>query len=120
MHTHGTVFSEGIICGLMKDMVKCIKELCLMGQPVKLDDLCIISAQVSSTPADDVESFELTRGDSGNISKVRLRFTATGDSTPAEVTSKAELKYTTLAERVKRGEITLSGSKGEYIAGGEG
>ena len=115
MHSHGTVFSPGVIKGVLTDMIRCIRELCLMGQPVKLENLCIISAQVTSTPADDVESFELK----ANVKSTKLRFTATGASVPKEVTKNAKLEYTALAERIRKGEISLSDKKGEYIAGGE-
>ncbi len=116
MHSHGTVFSQGIIKGVLTDMVKCIRELCLMGQPIKLENLCIISAQVTSTPADDVESFEID----SNVKSTRLRFTATGESVPKEVSQQALIKYTSLAERIRKGEITLSNTKGEYIASDAG
>ena len=112
MASHGTVFSPGVINGLLVDMVKCIKELVLMGQPVKLDNLCIISGQVTSTPADDVESFDITE----NIKSTRMRFTPTGESSPKEVTKDALLRYTSLAEKIRKGEITLSNKKGEYVA----
>ena len=109
---HNSPFSAGTMVGILTDMVDCIRELCLIGQPVKLDNLCIISAQVTSTPADDVEHFELDE----NISRARLRFTATGDSTPAEVTKNTQLGYTSMAQKVKKGEIILSDKKGEYVA----
>ena len=111
MSEHNTVFSKGVIRGLLTDMVKCIRELALMGQPVKLDDLCIISAQVTSTPADDVESFEIDQ----NITTVRLRFSPCGESAHAKVNSEALLKYTSLATRIKAGELTLSNEKGKYL-----
>ena len=112
MSHHNTPYSAGTMQGILTDLVGCIRELCLLGQPVKLDNLCIISAQVTSTPADDVEEFELDK----NIKTARLRFTATGDSTPVEVTKNTLLGYTSMAEKVKKGEITLSSRKGEYVA----
>ena len=112
MSHHNTPYSAGTMQGILTDLVGCIRELCLMGQPVKLDNLCIISAQVTSTPADDAEEFELD----DNIKKARLRFTATGSSTPAEVTKNTQLGYTSMAQKVKKGEITLSSRKGEYVA----
>lgn len=115
MHSHGTVFSAGVIKGVLTDMINCIRELCLMGQPIKLENLCIISAQVTSTPADDVESFEIKT----NVKGTRLRFTATGESVPKEVTKVAKIEYTALAERIKSGEISLSNRKGEYVAGSD-
>ena len=112
MTGHNSPFSAGTMVGILTDMVDCIRELCLMGQPVKLDNLCIISGQVTSNPADDPESFEIDK----NITNVRLRFTPTGESKQKEVTKNAMLRYTSMAEKVKKGEITLSNKKGEYIA----
>ena len=112
MAQHNSPFSAGVMVGILTDLVHCIKELCLMGQPVRLDNLCIVSAQVTSTPADDVESFDITE----NIKSTRMRFTPTGESSPKEVTKDALLRYTSLAEKIRKGEITLSNKKGEYVA----
>ena len=35
MHEHNTVYSKGVIIGVLSDMVSCIKELCLDGNVVK-------------------------------------------------------------------------------------
>jgi len=112
MAHHNTVFSKGVIKGMLTDMVGCIRELCGMGQPVKIDDLCIISAQVRCKPANDVESFSIDE----NITATRLRFTACGESTPAELAKTAQIGYTSLAQKIKKGEATLSNNKGEYLA----
>ena len=112
MSHHNTVYSKGVIKGLLADMVGCIRELCLMGQPIKLDDLCIVSPQVTCKPAVDVENFTIDE----NIKSVRLRFTATGDCKQKEVTKSAQLGYTSLAQKIRTGELTLSSQKGQYIA----
>ena len=113
MTHHNSPFSEGTMVGILTDMVDCIRELCLMGQPVRLDNLCIVSGQVTCTPADDAEHFDIT----DNVKSVRLRFTATGESTPASVKKEASLGYTSRAQKVRAGEITLSDRKGVYIDG---
>ena len=112
---HGTVYTEDVVIGVMRKMVNCVRELACMGQPVKLDGLCIVSAQVTSTPADDVESFDLD----SNISNVRLQFRATGKSAQRAISNEATLGYTSLAQRVKTGEIVLSNRKGEYVDNGD-
>jgi hypothetical protein len=112
MSNHNTVFSKGVILGMLTDMVGCIKELILLGQPVKLDNLAIFKASVVSTPADDVESFELD----SNVKSLKLLAIATGRLTRKMLTQDALLGYTSLAERVRKGEIALSNKKGEYIA----
>ena len=44
MSEHNMPYSQGVIKGILTDMVSCIKELMLMGQPVKLADLAIFKA----------------------------------------------------------------------------
>ena len=114
MAQHNTPFSAGTIKGILTDMVSCIKELILMGQPVKLDNLAIFKASVVSTPANDVESFELDE----NVKSLKLLAIATGRLTRKNLTQGAQLGYSSLAQRVKSGEIILSSKKGEYIATG--
>ena len=41
MAGHNTPFSKGAIKGMITDMAFCIKELCLQGISVKIDDLAI-------------------------------------------------------------------------------
>ena len=116
MAQHNTPFSAGAIKGILTDMVGCIKELILLGQPVKLDNLAIFKASVISTPADDVESFELD----SNVKSLKLLAIATGRLTRKNLTEDALLGYTSLAQRVKSGELTLSNEKGKYIDTGSG
>ena len=112
MSNHNTPFSKGAIKGLLTDMVGCIKEMVLLGQPVKIDALAIFKAAVTSKPANDVESFDLD----SNIRNVRLQCRAVGKLVRKDLTNDATLGYTSLAMRVKSGEIILSSRKGEYIA----
>ena len=121
---HGTVYTEDVIVGVLNKIASCIKELVLDGTPVKIADLCIFTPAVSTVPADDVESFTLAKrsaddDESGNVTAVRMLCRTTGAATRKQMTADAKLGYTDLAERIKKGEITLSGRKGEYIAGGD-
>ena len=123
MAEHGSIYTPDVILGVIRKMAACIKELCMAGQPVKLDNLCIFSPAVTSLPANDVDSFDLSirpkGGDSGNISKVRIQTRTTGLSTNENVTRSATglLGYTSLAQRIKNGELELSNTKGVYIVG---
>ena len=111
MAEHSTVFSPATVLGVLTEAVKCIRELCLMGVPVKLENLCIVKPSVLAKPANDVEHFDLKE----NIKGVRLQFTGTGKCTRAEITDDAMIGYTSLAKRIKNGELILSNTKGEYI-----
>ena len=41
MAQHNTPYSEGVIKGVLTDMVTCIRELVLEGKSVKIPNLCI-------------------------------------------------------------------------------
>lgn len=88
MSDHNTPYSAGVIGGVLRDMIDCIKELILDGKNVKLDDLAIFSAGITSTGAESVEEFSAT----SNITKVRLRARATGDLVSSALMRDAELK----------------------------
>ena len=49
MAQHNTPYSEGVIRGVLTDMVNCIRELVLEGKSVKIPNLAIFSAGIKST-----------------------------------------------------------------------
>ena len=122
---HGSPYTKDVILGVLTKAASCIRELVLEGTPVKIADLCIFTPAVTTIPAADAENFTLTRatraGDGtysgGNIVSVRMQCRATGEATQKRLTQDAELGYTSLAEKIKNGELTLSNTKGEYISG---
>ena len=114
MAEHNSPYSKGLIKGILDDMVVCLKELMLMGQPVKIADLAIFKASVVSTPATDVETFDLAK----NIKSVKLLALATGEVSRKQLTRDALLGYTSMALRIKNGEAVLSGKKKEYLLPG--
>lgn len=63
MASHNSPYSEGVIKGVLTDMIKCIKELVLDGKSVKLDDLAIFSCGMRCSPADSASEFSV----SGNV-----------------------------------------------------
>lgn len=103
MSEHNTPYSKGVIKGILTDMAACIKELMLLGQPVKLADLAIFKASAVSKPANDAKSFDLSK----NISAIKLTAIATGIVTRKQLTEDALLTYTSLAEEVRAGNATL-------------
>ena len=125
IHLHGSPYTRDVILGVLTKAASCIRELVLDGTPVKLADLCIFTPAVTTRPANDVDSFTLTRatraGDGtytgGNLVSVRMQCRATGEAKQARMTEDAELGYTSLAQKIKAGELELSSAKGEYISG---
>ncbi len=112
---HGSQYTRDVIQGVLLKAADCVKELVLSGQPVKFADLCIFKASAVSTPAVSVEKFDLSQ----NIKKIRLQCRATGETNNKVLTKEAALGYTTMAERLKAGEATLSNEKGKYLEDGE-
>lgn len=88
MSHHNTPFSKGTIIGILKDMVSCIRELNLSGQPVKIDGLAIFSTHIENKggwPA--LADVNLSMGsENDNIQALRLCAQATGDFTKQELT----------------------------------
>ena len=107
MADHSSPYTKGVIKGILTDMASCIKELMLQGQPVKLADLAIFKASVTSSPAVDAVSFDLGK----HIKNVRLTAVATGIVTRKKLTEDALLQFTTLAQKVRTGEVQLSTGK---------
>lgn len=95
MAEHNLPYSEGCIAGIIKDMVKCIRELNLKSVPVKLDNLCIFKASVEAKPVKELKDFTIAKG----IKRVHLCAQATGDFTAAELTKDGELELSKLALR---------------------
>ena len=79
MANHNTPYSKGAIFGVLTDMVNCIRELVLDGNAVKIPNLAIFSAGLTTKAADDPNVFSPTK----NIKSVHLRARSTGVISPA-------------------------------------
>ena len=79
MASHNSPYSEGVIKGVLTDMIKCI---------MKLDDLAIFSCGMSCSPADSASEFSV----SGNVKGVHLRARATGRSSNSNLNSVVQFK----------------------------
>lgn len=88
MAEHNSPYSAGVIHGVLKDMIACTKELVLDGKNVKLDDLAIFSAGLTTKPAVSAKDFSA----SANIRNVRLRARATGTLRSAMLTREARMR----------------------------
>lgn len=89
--SHSSPFSAGVIHGVLKDMIACIKELVLDGKNVKLDDLAIFSAGLTTLPANSPAEFT----PAANIKCVRMRARSTGTFRTAVLTREAKTKQFT-------------------------
>lgn len=93
MADHNTPFSQGTIIGILRDMVNCIRELNLSGQPVKIDNLAIFSAHVENKKGwAALKDVELSIGNQASvIQSIRQCAQATGDFTKKELTKYGSL-----------------------------
>ena len=89
---HNSGFSEAQCMGVLIALRKCIKEQCLAGKNVKLDNLCIFSLGIKNkVGATSVEDFSVSK----NIEGVKLRCRAIGDFSNENLNLDANLKKAT-------------------------
>ena len=110
MEEHNTGFSEAMCIGVLKAMVKCIKEQLLAGKNVKIDNLAIFSVGIKNRKgAESEEEFS-----TANISGVKLRARATGTLSSTNLNLSATLKK---AATIVGGSSTSSGGSGSSSSG---
>ena len=89
MSSHNTPFSPGAVKGMLTDMVICIRELCLQGIAVKIDNLAIFSIGLKHKEgANSEKEFTVAK----NIEGVKLRARATGELVSDKLKLDATLK----------------------------
>ena len=107
MAEHNTMFSEGSITGILIDFVKCVREMVLMGNTVKIDNLAIFKATVEANgleslydPAQDkVASASIGTLPEGAktgaaVKAIKLLAQSTGEFTRDELKKDAKLSWT--------------------------
>ena len=136
MAEHNTMFSEGSITGILIDFVKCLREMVMMGNTVKIDNLAIFKATVEANGLEalyDAENDKVAQASIGNLAEgaktgaavkvIKLLAQSTGDFTREELKKDAKLAWTdkTKAEiAAAKGESgsTSNGSNGDSEQGG--
>ena len=129
MAEHNTIFSEGSILGVLTDFIRCVREMVLNGNTVKLDNLAIFKATVEANgletlydaAADKVASASLGTLKEGDktgaaIKVIKLLAQSTGDFTREELKKDAKLSWTdkTKAEiAAAKGGTTNGGNENE-------
>ena len=126
MSEHTTSFSKGEINGMLTDLVSCIKELCLLGYVVKIEDLGLfkasvegngltlksgakVSAGVGLQRTDEELAADITRQQCA-ISAVKIIMQATGETTMSEMTRAATTSFTSKTKALVK---SLTGSDAE-------
>ena len=126
MAEHNTMFSEGSITGILIDFVKCVREMVLMGNTVKIDNLAIFKATVEANGLEtlyDAATDKVASASIGALAEgaktgpavkvVKLLAQSTGDFTREELKKDVKLSWTdkTKAEiAAAKGEVPSTGS----------
>ena len=107
MAEHNTMFSEGSITGILIDFVKCVREMVLMGNTVKIDNLAIFKATVEANGLEtlyDAENDKVAQATMGSLAEgqktgpavkvVKLLAQSTGDFTRDELKKDVKFSWT--------------------------
>ncbi|WP_297253883.1 DNA-binding protein [uncultured Prevotella sp.] len=76
MQEHNTTFTRGQILAILTDIVSCIKELCLEGKKVKMDNLGFFYPSFHSKGAQTEKEFNASK----DIIGLRIKFLGQGES----------------------------------------
>jgi len=129
MAEHNTVFSEGSILGVLTDFVKCVREMVLNGNTVKIANLAIFKASVEANGLEvlyDAENDKTVTASIGELKSgektgpavktIKLLAQSTGEFTRDELKKDARLSWTDKA----RAEIAAAkGAASPASQGGE-
>ena len=133
MAEHNTAFSEGLIVGVLTDFVKCVREMVLNGNTVKVGNLAIFKATVESNGLEvlyDAQSDKvaatigtLKEGDKTGaaVKTIKLLAQSTGDFTREELKKDVKFSWTDKTKAdiaAAKGETTESGGSGGGNTGG--
>jgi len=107
MAEHNTAFSEGLIVGVLTDFVKCVREMVLNGNTVKVGNLAIFKATVESNGLEvlyDAQSDKVASATMGVLKEgektgaavktIKLLAQSTGDFTREELKKDVKLSWT--------------------------
>ena len=134
MAEHNTAFSEGLITGILIDFVKCVREMVLMGNTVKIDNLAIFKATVEANGLEtlyDPEQDKVASASIGTLPEgaktgaavkvIKLLAQSTGDFTREELKKDVKLSWSdkTKAEiAAAKGGSQESGESSQESGGG--
>ena len=122
MAEHNTMFSEGSICGILIDFVKCVREQVLNGNTVKIDNLAIFKATVEANALEvlyDAQQDKVVQATIGTLAEgaktgaavrvVKLLAQSTGEFTRDELKKDVKLSWT---DKTKAEIAAAKGSTG--------
>ena len=126
MAEHNTMFSEGSICGILIDFVKCVREMVLMGNTVKIDNLAIFKATVEANGLEtmyDADADKVASATIGTLAEgaktgpavkvIKLLAQSTGDFTRDELKKDVKLSWT------DKTKAEIAAAKGDAAGGSQ-
>ncbi len=114
MAGHNTPFSKGAIKGMITDMAFCIKELCLQGISVKIDDLAIFSIGIKNkVGAKSEKEFSIAK----NIEGYKLRSRGTGELAAGNLDVEVKKVSSLLASEMQVPGVDSEDSAGDNASG---
>ena len=127
MAEHNTAFSEGLIVGVLTDFVKCVREMVLNGNTVKVGNLAIFKATVESNGLEvlyDAQSDKVASATMGTLKEgdktgpavktIKLLAQSTGDFTREELKKDVKLSWT------DKTKAEIAAAKGDTNGNGNG
>ena len=131
MAHHNTAFSEGLIVGVLTDFVKCVREMVLSGNTVKVGNLAIFKATVEANGLEtlyDAEQDKVAQATIGAqatmgtlaegaktgpaVKVIKLLAQSTGDFTREELKKDVKFSWT------DKTKAEIAAAKGESTSGG--
>ena len=125
MAHHNTAFSEGLIVGVLTDFVKCVREMVLGGNTVKVGNLAIFKATVEANGLEtlyDAEQDKVAQATMGTLAEgaktgpavkvIKLLAQSTGDFTREELKKDVKFSWT------DKTKAEIAAAKGESNSGG--
>ena len=130
MAEHNTAFSEGLIVGVLTDFVKCVREMVLNGNTVKVGNLAIFKATVESNGLEvlyDAQSDKVASATIGTLKEgdktgaavktIKLLAQSTGDFTREELKKDVKFSWT---DKTKADIATAKGEPAQSGGGNSG
>jgi len=129
MSEHNTVFSEGSILGMLTDFVKCVREMVLNGNTVKIDNLAIFKTTVEANGLEtlyDAEQDKVAQATIGSLPEgaktgaavkaIKLLAQSTGEFTREELRKDVRLSWSDKAraeiQAAKNGNMSAGTNTG--------
>jgi predicted histone-like DNA-binding protein len=105
--SHGTLYTDDVVLGVTRKLMRCIAELLTEGYKVKLDGIGTLYLGASSTGADSSEDFDISK----NITRIGVKFLA--DQSKNSI-------YTARVMRQSNTLTTKIGLEGGHLVDGSG